>query len=152
MLIPKPLLWIPFLRVLASVNPLLPTSITVIDNFKSLPLYSFIYISNQFSSVTQSCPTLLLHELQLSRPPCLSPTPRVHPNPCPSSQWCHSASSSSVISFSSCPQFFPASGSFPMNQLFTSSGQIIGVSASISVLPMNIQDWSPLGWTRWISL
>ena len=92
------------------------------------------------------------HELQHARPPCPSPTPRVHPNPCPLSQWCHPTISSSVIPFSSCPQSFPASGAFPMSQLFTSGGQSIGVSASASVLPMNTQDWSALGWTGWISL
>ena len=91
------------------------------------------------------------HELQHARPPCPSPTPRVHPNPCPSSWWCHPAISSSVVPFSSCLQSFP-SGSFQMSQLFTSGGQSIGVSASASVLPMNTQGWSPLGWTGWISL
>ena len=90
------------------------------------------------------------HESQHARPPCPSPTPRVHPNPCPLSRWCHSTILSSVIPFSSCPQSFPASGE--MSQLFSSGGQIIGVSASTSVLPMNTQDWSPLGWTGWISL
>ena len=90
------------------------------------------------------------HEQQHTRPPCPSLTPRIHPNPCPSSQWCHPAISSSVIPFSSCPQSFPASGSFPMSQLFASGGQSIGASAS--VLPMNTQDWSPLGWTSSISL
>ena len=92
------------------------------------------------------------HRLQHTRPPCPSPTPGVYSNSCPSSQWCHPAISSSVIPFSSCFQSFPASGSFPMSQFFTSSGQSIGVSASASVLPMNTQDWSPLGWTSWISL
>ena len=87
------------------------------------------------------------HESQLARPPCPSPTPRVYPNPCPLSRWCHPAISSSVVPFSSCPQSFPASGSFPMSQLFTWGGQSIGVSASTSVLPMNTQDWSPLGWS-----
>ena len=91
------------------------------------------------------------HEPQHSRPPCPSPTPRVHPNPCPSSRWCHPTISSSVVPFSSCSQSFPASGSFPMSQLFAWGGQSIGVSASISVLPMNTQDWSPLGRTGWIS-
>ena len=91
------------------------------------------------------------HEPQHTRPPCPSPSPRVHPNPCPSSQWCHPTISSSVIRFF-CPQSFPASGSFPMSQLFASGGQRIGVSASTSVFPMNTQDWSPLGWTGWISL
>ena len=91
------------------------------------------------------------HELQHARPPCPSPTPRVYPNSCPLSHWCHPTSSSSVVPFS-CPQSFPASGSFPMSQLFASGGQSIGVSASTSVLPMITQDWSPLGWTGWISL
>ena len=77
---------------------------------------------------------------------------RVHPNPCALSCWCHPTISSSVIPFSSCLRSFPASGSFPMSQLFTSGGQRTGVSASTSVLPMNTQDWSPLGWTGWISL
>ena len=92
------------------------------------------------------------HELQHGRPPCPSSTPRVHPNPCPSSWWCHATISSSVVPFSSHPQSFPASGFFQMSQLFASGSQSIGVSASISVLPMNTQDWSPLGWTGWISL
>ena len=89
------------------------------------------------------------HEPQHTRPPCLSSTPGVHSNSCPSSWWCHPAISSSVVPFSSCPQSFPASGSFPMSQLFVWGGQRIGVSAS--VLTMNTQDWSPLGWTGWIS-
>ena len=80
------------------------------------------------------------------------PTPRAYSNSCPSSRWCHPTISSSVIPFFSCLQSFPASGSFPMSQFFTSSGQSIGVSASASVLPMSIQDWFPLGWTGWISL
>ena len=92
------------------------------------------------------------HEQQHTRPPCLSPPSGVNSNSCPSSRWCHPAISSSVIPFSSCPQSFPASGSFPMSQLFTSGGQSIGVSASTSVFPMSTQDWSPLGWTGWISL
>ena len=86
------------------------------------------------------------------QPPCPSPTPRVHPNSCPLSQWCHPTISSSVVPFSFCPQSFPASGSFQMSQLFASGGQSIGVSASTSVLPMNTQDWFPLGWTCLISL
>ena len=92
------------------------------------------------------------HEPKHAGPPYPSPTPRVHPNPFPSSQWCHQTISSTVIPFSCCPQSFPASGSFPMSQLFASGGQSIGISASISVLPMNTQDWSPLGYTGWISL
>ena len=107
---------------------------------------------NLFSSVTQSCPTLLPHELQHVRTPCPSPAPRVYPNLCPLSQWCHPTISSSVIPFSSCPQSFPASGSFPTSQFFASGGQSIGVSASTSVLPVNTQDSSPLRWTGWISL
>ena len=107
--------------------------------------------SVQFSRfvVSDSLPP---HVLQYARPPCPSPTPRVHPNPCPLSRWCHPTISSSAVPFSSCPQSFPASGSFQMSQFFASSGQSFGVSASPSVLPMNIQDWSLLGWTDWISL
>ena len=110
----------------------------------------------QFSSVHFSCSdmsdSLQPHESQHTRPPCPSPTPGVHPNPCPLNRWCQLTISSSVIPFSSCPQSFPASGSFPMNQLFTSGGQSTGVSASTSVFPMNTQDWSPLRWTGRISL
>ena len=112
--------------------------------------------TNLFSSVHFSCSvvsdSLRPHESQHARPPCPSPIPGVHPNSCPSSRWCHPAISSSVVPFSSCPQSLPASGSFPMSQLFAWSGQSIGISASASVLPMNTQDWSPLGWTGWISL
>ena len=108
------------------------------------------------SSVQFSCSvvsdSLRPHELQQARPPYPSPTPGVHPNPCPLSQWCHPTISSSVVPFSSCPQSFPASGSSQMSQLFASGGQSIGVSALASVLPMNTQDWSPLRWTGWISL
>ena len=114
----------------------------------ALPTFSSV----QFSSIDQSCPTLPPHELQHARPPCPSPTPRVHSNSCPSSWWCHPAISSSVIPFSSCPQSLPASESFPMSQHFTWGGQSTGVSALASVLPMNTQDWSPLEWTGWISL
>ena len=92
------------------------------------------------------------HESQHSRPPCPSPTPRVYSNSSPSSRWFHPAISCSVIPFSSCSQSLPASGSFPMSQLFAWAGQSTGVSASASVLTMNTQDWSPLGWTGWISL
>ena len=90
--------------------------------------------------------------LQHAKPPCPSPTPRAYSNPCPSSRWCHPTISSSVISFSSCLQSFPASGSFQMSQFFALGGQSSGVAASASVFPMNIQDWFPLGWTGWISL
>ena len=107
--------------------------------------------SVQFSHSVVS-DSLWPHELQHTRSPCPSPTPGVYPNSCPLSWWCHPTISSSVIPFSSCPQSFPASGSFQMSQLFASGGQSIGVSASASVLPMNNQDWSPLGWTGWISL
>ena len=92
------------------------------------------------------------HALQHARLPCLSSTPGTHSNSCPLSQWCHPAISNSVIPFSSCLQSFPASGSFPRSQFFSSDGQRIEVSASALVLPMNIQDWFPLGWTGWISL
>ena len=110
----------------------------------------------QFSSVQLSrsvmSDSLRPHESQHARPPCPSPTPRVHPNPSPFSRWCHPTISSSVVPFSSCPQYFPASGSFLISRRFTSGGQSIGASASASVLPMNIQDWFPLGWAGWISL
>ena len=112
--------------------------------------------NNNSSSVQFSCSimsySLWLHELQHARPPCPSPTPGVYPNPCPLSQWCHPTISSSVVPFSSCPQSFLTSGSFQMSQLFASGGHSIGVSASTSIPPMNTQDWSPLGWTGWISL
>ena len=130
-------------------------------------ILSFFYIKKYLHLILMSCvgkgnsvqfsrsvvsDSLWPRELQHTRPPCLSPTPRVHPNPCPLSQWCHPAISSSVVPFSSCLQSFPASGSFPTSQFFSSGGQSIGVSASRSVLPMNIQDWFPLGWTGLISL
>ena len=92
------------------------------------------------------------HGLQHTRPPCPSPTPGVYSNSCPSSRWCHPTFSSSVIPFFSCLQSFPASGSFPMSQFFASGAQSAAVSVSASVLPMNIQNWFPLGWTDWISL
>ena len=105
----------------------------------------------QFSHSVMS-DSLQPHGLQHARLPCPSPTPRACSNSCPSRRWCHPTISYSVVPFSPCLQSFPASGSFPISQLFTSGGQSIGVSASIPVLPMNIQDWSPLGWTSWISL
>ena len=92
------------------------------------------------------------HWLQDTRPPCPSPTPRVYSNSCPLSQWCHPTISSSGIPFSSHPQSFPASGFFPVSQLFTSGGQSIGASPSTSISPMNIQDWFHLEWTDWLSL
>ena len=125
-------------------------SISLIQIYLSSCQYHIVLI--QFSSVVHSCPTLRPHETAARRPPCPSPTPGVHPNPHPLSQWCHPTISSSVVLFSSCPQSFLASGSFQMSRLFTSGGQSIGVSPSASVLWMNNQDWSPLGWTGWISL
>ena len=114
-------------------------------------IYKWKFSSVQFSRSVVS-DSLWPHELQHARAPCPSPTPGVHPNPCPLSWWCLPIISSSVIPFSSCPQSFPASESFQMSQLFTSGSQSIGVSASTSVLPMNTQNWSPLGWTGWIAL
>ena len=111
-----------------------------------------LYFSSvQFSHSVLS-DSLWPHEPQHARPSCPSPTPRVHPNPCPSSQRCHPTISSSAVPFSSCPQSVQASGSFQKSQLFASGGQTIGVSASTSVPPMNTQDWSPLECTGWISL
>ena len=111
--------------------------------------FSFSLVQFSCSVVSDS---LWPHGLQHARPPCPSPTPRVYSNSCPSRQWCHPTISSSAVPFSSCLQSFPASGSSPMSQFFASGGQSIGVSASAPVLPMNIQDWSPLGWTGWLSL
>ena len=110
-----------------------------------------VFSSVQFSHWVMS-DSLRPHESQHARPPCPSPTHGVYSNSCPSSRWCHPAISSSVIPFSSWPQSLPASGSFPMSQLFTWGGQSTGVSASASVLPVNTQNWSPLGWAGWISL
>ena len=124
-------------------------------NCSITPKHSFLLsLWSQFSSVQllSHARSLWSHELQHARPPCPSPTPGVHPNPCLLSRWCHPTISSSVIPFSSCLQSFPASGSFQMSQLFASSGQSIGVLASASVPPMNTQDWSLLGWTGWISV
>ena len=121
-------------------------------NVDAKPVCAFeLYSSTQFSSVTQSCLTLRPHALQHTRLPCPSPTPGAYSDSCPLSRWCYPAISSSVVPFSSCLQSFPASRSFPMSQFFASGGQRLGVSASASVLPMNIQDWFPLGWTGWIS-
>ena len=127
-------------------------------NFFSSPLlrYNWHIILYTFSSVQFSrsvvSDSLRPHESQHARPPCPLPTPGVHSDSCPLSQWCHPAISSSVVSFSSCPQSLPASGSFPRSQLFGWGFQSIGVSALASVLPMNTLDWSPLEWTGWISL
>ena len=124
------------------------------SHWTSLKLYLHILLSVQFSSVQLLSPIWLFvtpwfaaHQSSLS-----ITNPGVYPNPCPSSWWCHPAISSFVVPFSSCPQSLPASGSFPMSQLFAWGGQSTGVSASASVLPVNTQDWSPLGWTGWISL
>ena len=116
-----------------------------------LCIISYNKYSVQFSNSVMS-DSLRSHGLLYTRPPCPSPTPGVYPNSCPLSRWCHPIILSSVIPFSSCLQSFPASESFPMSQFFTSGGQSIGVSALTSVLPVNTQDWSPLGWTGWISL
>ena len=113
--------------------------------------FYMIFSSVQFSRSVVS-ESLRPYEPQHARPPCPSPTPRVHPNPCPLSLWCHPTSSSSVIPFSSCPESFPASGHFQMSWYFASGGQNIGASALASVLPINIQDWFPLGLTGLISL
>ena len=146
----------------ASVSiPLMQQSPVIVWS-KFLLVYCSLF--NQFSSVTQFCPTLcdpmncsrpglpVHHQLLsiLSNP--VHHSHNIHPNPCPSSGWCYPTISFSVVPLSSCPQSFPASGSFQMSQLFTSAGQSIGVLASTSVLPMKTQDWSPLGWTGWISL
>ena len=120
------------------------------DTTERLHFAFTFYCIAQFSSVTQSCLTLQLHGLQHARLPCSSPTPWAYSNSCPSSRWCHPTISSSVVPFSSCLQSFPVSGSFLMSQLFTSGGQSIQASASTSVLPMNIQDWFPLGLTSLI--
>ena len=118
----------------------------------SFSLSSFILIKRLFQFNSVMFDSLLPHGLQHTKPPCPSPTPGVYSNSRPLSQWCHPTISSSVIPFSSHLQSFPASGSFLMSQFFASGGQSIGVSASASVLPMNIQEWFPLGWTGWISL
>ena len=110
-----------------------------------------IRLLDQFSCSVMS-DSLQPQGLQHTRPPCPSPTPGVYSNSCPLSWWCHPTILSSVVPFVSCPQSFPASGSFQMGQFFISGGQSIAVSASTSVLPMNIQDWFPLGWASWISL
>ena len=117
-------------------------------------IYNAVLVSSvQFSSVQSVVSDFLRsHGLQHARPPCPSSTSEVYSNPCPLSWWCHPTISSSVVPFSSHLQSFPASESFQMSQLFTWGGRSIGVSASTSVLPMNIQDWFPLGWTDWISL
>ena len=131
-----------------------------LNNLPVLYYFVFPYIFNQFYilgvSVQFSCSvvsdSLWPHELQHAKPPCPSLTPRFHPNSCPSSWWCHPAISSSVVPFSSCPQSLPASESFLTSQLFAWGGQSTGISALASFLPKKSQDWSPLGWTGWVSL
>ena len=126
--------------------------VLLIDNALGHPGVLMQMISSvQFSHSVVSN-SLRPHGLQYARLPCPSPTLGAYSNSCPSSRWCHPTISSSVISLFSHLQSFPASGSFQMSQLFVSGGQSIGVSASASVLPMNIQDWFPLGWTGWFSL
>ena len=132
------------------VYPVVP-SISMSPLKVSYRYFLLLNSSVQFSHSVMS-DSLWPHESQHARPPCPSPTPRVYPNSCPSSRWCHPAISSSVVPFSSCPHPLPGSRSFPMSQLFAWGGWSIGVSASASVLPMNTQDWFPLGWTGWISL
>ena len=131
-----------------------PTSFVFLIGPYFLPLSTCIFtkLPQFYSSVTQSCASLQPHEPQHARPPCPSPTPGVYPYSCPLNRLCHPTISSSAIPCSSCPQSFQASGSFQMSQRFASGGQSIGVSASTSVLPMNTQHWSPLGWIGWISL
>ena len=129
------------MSIFLSIN----TLFLIYDLVNKLGRYSY---SVQFSHSVVS-DSLRPHESQHARLPCPSQTPGVYSNPCPLSWWCHPAVSSSVDPFSSCPQSFPASGSFPMSQFFAWGDQSIGVSASASVLPMNTQDWSPLGWTGW---
>ena len=120
------------------------------SQYKSYMLALPYAVSVQFSHSVMS-DSLWPHGLQHARLPCPSPIPRAYSNPCPLSWWCHPTISFSVVPFSSCPQSLPASGSFPMSLFFTLGSQSIGVSASASVLPMNIQDWFPSGWTGWIS-
>ena len=141
-----------------TMGPLLRTFSFLKQTFKAVntPMKT-AYISKisvQFSSVQSLSHVRLFVTpwLQHTRLPCLYPTPGVYSNSCPLSRWCHPTISSSVVVFSSCLQSFPASESFQMSQLFTSGGQSTRVSPSASVLPMNIQDWFPLGWTGWIAL
>ena len=138
----------------ASVNNGIHASFSILVYSVCMPKNGIAGSSVHFSQFSCSVvsDSLQPHGLQHARPPCPSPTPRTSSNSCQLSWWCHPTISSSIVLFSFCPQSFSASGSFQMSQLFTSGGQIIGVSASTLVLPMNIQDWFPLGWTGWISL
>ena len=149
----SPLLNIQLFSVLTHLEPWV-TFLEETLNLNMMGKSDCSHFKVQVSSVSRSdvSDSLWPHERQCARPPCPSPSPRVHPNPCPLSWWCHPTNLSSVIPFSSCAQSFPATGSFQMSQLFTSGGQSIGVSASKSVLPINTQDRSPLVWTGWISL
>ena len=128
----------------------------IISNNEMVPktVSCTLILISQYSSVQSLSRVQFLqpHGTQHARLPCPSQTPGVYQNSCSSSRWCHPTISSSIVPFSSCLQSFPASGYFQMSQFFTSSGQSIGVSASTSVFPINTQDWSPLGWTGWISL
>ena len=134
-----------------SSRPRDPTGVSYVEGGSFTWLsHQGITMFNQFSRSVVSI-SLGLHGLQHTRLPCPSTTPGAYSNSCPLSWWCHPAISSSVVPFTSCLQSFRASGSFQMSEFFTSGGQSIGVSASASVLPMNIQDWFPLGWTGWIS-
>ena len=128
-----------------------PRSALAMHDFGQAISFTVLFTLVQFSHSVVS-DSLWHHGLQHAKLPCPSPTPGACSNSCASSRWCHPTISSSAISFSSCLQSFPASGSFPMSQLFASGGPRIGISASASVLPVNIQDWFPLGWTGWISL
>ena len=139
-------LCLPFTTVLSPPSHIITTWESCQFLTTHFPETLSLFSSVQFSHSVVS-DSLRPHEPQHARPPCPSPTPGVDPDSCPLSQWCHPAISSSVIPFSSCPQFLPASGSFPMSQLFAWGGQSTGVSASASVLTMNTQDWSPLRWT-----
>ena len=137
----------PVCLLVGAFNPFTFNVIIHVWSYYHLNCLGFIFC--QFSSVVSD--SLQPHESQHTRPPCPSPTPGVHSNSCPLSRWCHPAILSSVVPFYSCPQSLPASGCFPVSQLFMSGGQSIGVLASTSVLLMNTQDWSPLGYTGWIS-
>ena len=149
----KPILKYSIWFIYISRYPGTPLSLAcmILLSFLINPIKGRFIFSVHFSHSVVS-DSLRPHESQHARPSRPSPTPWVHPNPCPLSWWCHPTISSSVVSFSSWPQSLPASGSFPVSQLLARGGQSIGVSASASVLPMNTQNWSPLGWTGWISL
>jgi len=139
------------MKIQSSSSRLCPHNLVRSKTTKRQVVQILSFSSVQFSRSVVS-DSLWLHELQHARPPCPSPTPGVHSNSRPSSRWCHPAISSSVVSFSSCPQSLPASDCFPMSQLFTWGGQSTGVSALALVLPKNTQGWSPSEWTGWISL